>query len=41
MYINGKVPATENYVPTNYHPFDHFVVVAKLHKRDDHEIIES
>ena len=36
MYINGKVPATENYVPTNYHPFDHFVVVAKLHKRDDH-----
>jgi uncharacterized membrane protein len=29
-YINGKVPSKENLVPTNEHPFDHFVVVAIL-----------
>lgn len=35
MYISGRVPAKDNYVPTNEHPFDHFVLVAKIQKRID------
>jgi hypothetical protein len=33
MYISGRVPQKENYVPTNEHPFDHFVLVAKIQKK--------
>ncbi|CAM6005157.1 unnamed protein product [Sphagnum balticum] len=30
MYISGRIPKPDNYVPSNEHPFDHFVLVAKL-----------
>ena len=32
-YINGAEPSKNNLVPTDEHPFDHFVVVANLEKR--------
>jgi hypothetical protein len=35
MYISGRVPEKDNYVPSNEHPFDHFVIVAKIQKRLD------
>lgn len=35
MYISGRIPEKDNYVPTNEHPFDHFVLVANIKKRND------
>jgi hypothetical protein len=31
-YITGKEPNNQNFVPTDEHPFDHFVLVAYLEK---------
>lgn len=32
MYISGVVPKHDNYVPTDEHPFDHFLLVCRLIK---------
>ena len=32
-YITGNKPSKDNLVPTDEHPFDHFVLVANLEKR--------
>ena len=32
-YITGEQPSDKNLVPTNEHPFDHFIVSARLIKR--------
>ena len=33
-YITGAEPSNQNLVPTDEHPFDHFVVVACMEKRE-------
>jgi hypothetical protein len=35
-YITGKKPSKDNLVPTDEHPFDHFVLVTNLEKRQAH-----
>ena len=35
-YITGAKPNNDNLVPTNEHPFDHFVLVTYLEKRGQH-----
>ena len=32
-YITGKEPSSQNLVPTDEHPFDHFVVLCYLEKQ--------
>ena len=32
MYITGTIPKHDNYVPTDEHPFDHFLLVCRLAK---------
>jgi len=32
-YITGVEPKNDAYVPTDEHPFDHFVLTAKLKKK--------
>ena len=32
-YITGAEPSTQNLVPTDEHPFDHFVVMATIEKK--------
>jgi hypothetical protein len=34
MYISGRDTSKDSYVPTNEHPFDHFVLVAKIQKKE-------
>jgi len=31
-YITGAKPDNQNFVPSNEHPFDHFVVVTELER---------
>jgi hypothetical protein len=33
-YVSGEVPKKDSYVPSDEHPFDHFVVVTKLERND-------
>ena len=31
--INGKLPSRDSFIPSNEHPFDHFMVLTTLIKR--------